>query len=66
MSVLTRRTGPQSAGTYGWDGGLGTCWRNDPAEDMTMILLTQQVWSSSAGPSLVSDFWTLCYQAIDD
>lgn len=66
MSVATRRTGPQSAGSYGWDGGLGTCWRNDPAEDMTMILLTQQMWSSSAGPSLVSDFWTLCYQAIDD
>jgi len=66
MSVVTRRTGPQSAGAYGWDGGLGTCWRNDPAEDMTMILLTQQMWSSPAGPSLVSDFWTLCYQAIDD
>jgi CubicO group peptidase (beta-lactamase class C family) len=66
MSVVTRRTGPQSAGAYGWDGGLGTCWRNDPAEDMTMILLTQQMWSSAAGPSLVSDFWTLCYQAIDD
>ncbi|HEY1642056.1 MAG TPA: serine hydrolase domain-containing protein [Streptosporangiaceae bacterium] len=66
MSVVTRRTGPQSAGAYGWDGGLGTCWRNDPAEDATMILLTQQMWSSPAGPSLVSDFWTLCYQALDD
>jgi CubicO group peptidase (beta-lactamase class C family) len=66
MSVTTRRTGPQSAGSYGWNGGLGTCWRNDPAEDMSMILLTQQMWSSSAGPALISDFWTLCYQAIDD
>jgi CubicO group peptidase (beta-lactamase class C family) len=66
MSVVTRRTGPQSAGAYGWDGGLGTCWRNDPAEDTTLILLTQQMWSSPAGPSLVSDFWTLCYQALGD
>jgi CubicO group peptidase (beta-lactamase class C family) len=66
MSVVTRRTGPQSVGTYGWDGGLGTCWRNDPAEDMTMILLTQQMWPSPAGPPVAADFWTLCYQAIDD
>ena len=66
QSVVTRRTGAKSAGTYGWDGGLGTVWHNDPAEDMTMILLTQQMWSSPVAPPVCEDFWTLAYQAIDD
>jgi CubicO group peptidase (beta-lactamase class C family) len=66
MSVVTRRTGARSAGTYGWDGGLGSVWHNDPAEDITMILLTQQMWSSPAAPPIFHDFWTLAYQAIDD
>jgi CubicO group peptidase (beta-lactamase class C family) len=66
QSVVTRRTGAKSAGAYGWDGGLGTVWHNDPAEDMTMILLTQQMWSSPVAPPVCEDFWTLAYQAIDD
>jgi CubicO group peptidase (beta-lactamase class C family) len=66
MSVVTRRTGAKSVGTYGWDGGLGTVWHNDPAEDLTMILLTQQMWSSPVAPPVCQDFWTLAYQAIDD
>ena len=66
MSVVTRRTGVVSAGTYGWSGGLGTLWLNDPAEDMIMILMTQQMWSSPAPPAVSADFLTLSYQAIDD
>jgi CubicO group peptidase (beta-lactamase class C family) len=66
LSVVTRRTGFRSAGCYGWDGGLGTSWYNDPAEDMTMILMTQQMWASPAEPPAFADFWTLAYQAIDD
>lgn len=66
MSVVTRRTGAKSVGTYGWDGGLGTVWHNDPAEDMTMILLTQQIWTSPVAPPVCEDFWTLAYQSIDD
>jgi CubicO group peptidase (beta-lactamase class C family) len=66
MSVVTRRTGVLSAGAYGWSGGLGTIWRNDPAEDMIMILMTQQMWSSPVAPAVSADFLTLSYQAIDD
>jgi CubicO group peptidase (beta-lactamase class C family) len=34
MSVVTRRTQLyHSVGTYGWNGGLGTAWVNDPAEN---------------------------------
>jgi hypothetical protein len=43
----------------------GTGWYNDPAEDMTTILMIQQ---APAPPSLpiLHDFWTAAYQAIDD
>jgi len=66
MSVVTGRTGVKSVGTYGWDGGLGTVWHNDPAEDLIMILMTQQMWASPTAPPVCEDFWTLVYQAIDD
>ena len=67
VAVVTERTDvAKSAGTYGWDGGMGTSWYNDPAEDLTMILMTQQAWASPIPPSLFQDFWTAAYQAIDD
>src|SRR5579875_702374 len=67
VSVVTERTDiAKSPGTYGWDGGMGTSWYNDPAEDLTMILMTQQAWASPMPPRLFQDFWTLTYQAIAD
>jgi CubicO group peptidase (beta-lactamase class C family) len=49
---VTRRTQLyHSAGTYGWKGGLGTTWVNDPAEDLTLILLTQQAFTSPVPPA---------------
>jgi CubicO group peptidase (beta-lactamase class C family) len=67
VSVVTRRTDvAKSVGSYGWDGGLGTSWFNDPAEDLTAILLTQRAWSSSRPGAIFHDFWTAAYQAIDD
>ena len=67
VAVVTERTEvAKSAGTYGWDGGMGTSWYNDPAEDLTMILMTQQAWSSPIPPRLFQDFWTATYQAIAD
>ena len=66
MSVRTRRThlGP-SAGSYGWTGFYGTAWYNDPAEDMTAILMIQRVLAPRVQRILL-DFWTAAYQAIDD
>ncbi|HWY25059.1 MAG TPA: serine hydrolase domain-containing protein [Nevskia sp.] len=55
-----------SVGSYGWDGGLGTVWRNDPQEEMSCILLTQRAWTSPVPPTISSDFLSLAYQAIDD
>jgi CubicO group peptidase (beta-lactamase class C family) len=66
MSVRTRRThlGP-SVGSYGWPGYYGTVWYNDPAEDMTTILMIQRANSPQWLPMFL-DFWTSVYQAIDD
>ena len=75
MSVRTRRAhlGPwpvsypplASVGSYGWPGVYGTGWYNDPAEDMTTILMIQRAPAPPGLPILV-DFWTAAYQAIDD
>jgi CubicO group peptidase (beta-lactamase class C family) len=67
MSVVTCRTELyHSPGTYGWNGGLGTSWFHDPAEDLTAILMTQRAWTSHRPPTLFRDFWTAAYQAIED
>jgi CubicO group peptidase (beta-lactamase class C family) len=52
-------------GTYGWDGGLGTSWRNDPGAGTITILLTQ----ASAYPDrwpVYRDFWTEAHAAPRD
>ncbi|HEY4025146.1 MAG TPA: serine hydrolase, partial [Candidatus Dormibacteraeota bacterium] len=66
MSVRTRRThlGP-SVGSYGWHGRYGTVSYNDPAEDMTTILMIQRAPGLPWLPIFL-DFWTAVYQAIDD
>ncbi|GAA2658510.1 serine hydrolase domain-containing protein [Paractinoplanes durhamensis] len=67
MSVRTRRThlGP-SAGTYGWPGFYGTAWYNDPAEDLTAIVMMQKAHAGDQTLPLWNDLWTTIYQAIDD
>jgi CubicO group peptidase (beta-lactamase class C family) len=67
MSVVTRRTrlGP-SVGSYGWSGFYGTAWYNDPAEDLTAIVIMQRAHMGDQTMPMWNDFWTLAYQAIDD
>ena len=66
VAINTRRDNlAATPGRYGWDGGYGTSWYVDPAEDLIGILLTQRVWDN-AGPITMFDFWTSAYQAIDD
>jgi CubicO group peptidase (beta-lactamase class C family) len=66
LSVRTRRThlGP-SVGSYGWPGYYGTAWYNDPAEDMTVLLMIQRNHTSPFTPIFL-DLWTAAYAAIDD
>ena len=56
MAVVTRRHDLTGVGTYGWDGGLGTSWRNDPSEDMITVLLTQAAFTSPNPPPVCVDF----------
>lgn len=51
-------------GAYGWDGGFGTSWFNDPAKRLTAILLTQRVFDSPDPPAAHKDFWKDAYAAL--
>ena len=65
VGIVTRRDHPaMPLGQYGWDGGLGSIWRNDPSEDMTTILLTNATWSSPQPPDVALDFLTGAYAAL--
>jgi len=66
LSVITARHGYLSVGAYGWDGGLGTTFRNDPKEGLTCILLTQRAMRSPVPEAIYTDIWALTYQALDD
>jgi CubicO group peptidase (beta-lactamase class C family) len=67
LGVQVVRTGPaRSVGSYGWDGGMGSSWANDPAEDLIGVILTDQAWASPTPPPLFQDFWTCAYAALDD
>jgi CubicO group peptidase (beta-lactamase class C family) len=67
VGVVTRREHPFApVGQYGWDGGLGTIWRNDPSEQLVTILLTNAAWTSPRPPDIALDFLTGAYAAIDD
>jgi CubicO group peptidase (beta-lactamase class C family) len=67
VAVVTRRATPsEPIGKYGWDGGLGTTWFNDPGEDLVGILLTQRAWASPNPPEVCVDFNSSLYAAIDD
>jgi CubicO group peptidase (beta-lactamase class C family) len=66
VGVVTGRDGlPMTPGAYGWDGGYGTAWQNDPAEEAIVILMTQRAQFPGLSPVYL-DFWTGAYQAIDD
>jgi CubicO group peptidase (beta-lactamase class C family) len=52
-------------GSYGWVGGYGTAWANDPAEDMIAILMAQRAQYPAFSPVFL-DFWASAYQTIDD
>jgi CubicO group peptidase (beta-lactamase class C family) len=67
LGVHVRRTGTAlSPGSYGWDGGLGSVWANDPTEDLVGVLLTDTMWSSPEPPAVARDFWTATYAAFAD
>ncbi len=67
VGVVTRRDDPAAPiGQYGWDGGLGTIWRNDPSEQMVTMLFTNASWSSPRPPDIARDALTGAYASIGD
>lgn len=67
VAITTRRdTLGANPGRYGWNGGLGTTWINDPREDMTVLVLRQKMMAGPDDTALADDVITLAYQAIDD
>jgi CubicO group peptidase (beta-lactamase class C family) len=67
VGVLLKRQGTGPApGSYGWTGGLGSVWTNDPVYDVTTILMSTNMLGSPVDPPLFSDFVTSAYAAIAD
>jgi CubicO group peptidase (beta-lactamase class C family) len=68
VAVQVRRTGlGPTVGSYGWAGGLGTSWANDPGKRVVGIVLTTDAFAAAfPPPQVIQDFWTSVYAAIDD
>jgi CubicO group peptidase (beta-lactamase class C family) len=56
---------PESSGLkgYGWSGGYGTAWANDPGEDLVGVLCAQ-VLAGPGSAQVETDFWSGAYRAI--
>ncbi|MGH8199581.1 MAG: serine hydrolase domain-containing protein [Steroidobacteraceae bacterium] len=50
-------------GAYGWGGGFGTSWVNDPANGLSAILLTQRVFDGPEPPAVHQTFRRDVYAA---
>ena len=56
MGVQVHPGGSGSAGNYGWAGGLGSTWFNDPTHRSIGVLMTDTMWTSPAPPPIFEDF----------
>jgi CubicO group peptidase (beta-lactamase class C family) len=68
VGVQVRRTGlGPTVGSYGWAGGLGSSWGNDPNHDLVGVVLTTDAFTSAfPPPRSIQDFWTGVYAALRD
>ena len=53
--------GGRHAGSFGWDGGLGSSWWSDPVTRTTAVLLTNQMWASPAPPAVFDEFRAVAF-----
>jgi CubicO group peptidase (beta-lactamase class C family) len=42
-------------GRYTWEGGSGTAWSNVPAQDLTVVVLTQRAVDETGPPAVCYD-----------
>ncbi len=59
--AVADRVDGRHAGTYGWDGGLGSTWWTDPVTDTIAILLTTDSWTSPQPTPIFTDFWRAAF-----
>src|SRR5262245_456774 len=52
----------ETPGRFGWMGGFGTAWINDPNRDLIAMVMTQSTDFLFSGP--LDTFWRLLYAAI--
>ena len=64
VGVIVHRTTHEHVGAYGWTGGLGSSWTNDPTADLVTILLTDRRFTSPALPVAHQDLVTLAHAAV--
>ncbi len=57
LAVRTVAGDGESAGSYGWTGGLGTVWACDPVLGTAGILLSQRAMMSPEPESVTTSFW---------
>lgn len=64
LSVIRERDRIDAVpGRYGWEGGSGVSWANDPSEDLTGIIFTQRMFAEDS-MGVYADFWTSVYSAL--
>jgi CubicO group peptidase (beta-lactamase class C family) len=68
VGVQVRRTGlGPTVGSYGWAGGLGSSWGNDPDKDLVGVVLTTDAFTGAfPPPAVILDFWNGVYAALDE
>ena len=68
VGVQVRRVGlGPTVGGYGWAGGLGSSWANDPTERVVGIVLTTDAFAGAfPPPAVIQDFWTATYASFAD
>jgi CubicO group peptidase (beta-lactamase class C family) len=59
--ITVHQSDGRHAGTYGWDGGLGSSWWTDPVTDTIAIVLTTDAWSSPEPTAVFVDFWRAAF-----
>jgi len=49
------------SGAFGWDGGFGTSWLVDPAQQLIVIVLTQRMFETPEPPQVHRDIQAAVY-----
>ncbi|CAM3640326.1 serine hydrolase [Occultella aeris] len=55
---------PSVVGSYGWDGGLGSAWRNDTARGLSAVLLTNEAWAAPVPTAVIEAFWKALAESV--